>query len=181
MVSDDAFFYLQMILIRLKISWSNLVANPVIKWIVGFIKNNFGVLLFTSAFLAYHLKYRSIYFLDKDNKTLHSLTYLQSVDKKIRSSARWLIQDQCFYDPRMVDFLARLSLRMVLEDDYTKKTTTDIFIEMLKGPMFNAETRKLMEWAVTNWLKSEYGLRQMRLMLTKEIMSDQTYILPNMY
>lgn len=46
--------------------------------------------------------------------------------------------------------------------------------------MFNKETLIVTNWAVKNWLTSDYGLRQSRWIINNEVLRDKTYILPNL-
>ena len=53
--------------------------------------------------------------------------------------------------------LADYLVKLVKTDVYTQDLMTDLFIIMLKQKDVIEETRGITIWALSNWLKSEYG------------------------
>jgi len=110
----------------------------------------FGIL-----FCSYRLYLRDKYFIDRKNKTLHTITLLKKLDKKIKDTAIYMLREHVLKDEATINMTAKHLLKLVNEEQFVTDQITDIMILLLKeGIDFNKETRGLTEWAIINWMKT---------------------------
>ncbi len=70
-------------------------------------------------------------------------------------------------------------LKLVSDDEYTINLMNELFIFLIKGEDFKKDTYEVVRWATCNWLTSEYGVQQFKLLIINEVMKDKEYVLPN--
>ena len=106
-------------------------------------------------YLSYLIYFRTRYFIDRANSTLHLFEYKKQINALIIKKCVDALRDDVLKEQIYVQYTAKALLDLVLHDEFTKKLMTDLFIEMLRGKDFTAETKKLVEWAILNYLKDD--------------------------
>lgn len=113
---------------------------------------NFTLTTSSLLFVSYHAHYRNTWFIDRKNRTLRPVTLQKEMDAWFKNRCIESLRELVLKDQTMIDYTATFLLKLVREDEYTKKLMTDLFIELLHGPEFNKEARVVVHWAVLNWL-----------------------------
>ena len=106
-------------------------------------------------YAAYYGHYRDHYFIDREKQTLHLFHWQRRADELIIQMCVNALRDQVLKEHLYAKYTADALLRLVVDDEFTKKLMTDLFIELLRGKDFTHETKKVVEWAILNYLKDD--------------------------
>lgn len=148
-----------MLRIRAKMAWYKFYLNNpyVTKMLQGFWNNKFLILAIVT-FIEYMRNLRYKYFIDKENRTLYTLTKLRDIDAKIRKATVDFLKNY-FMSEKEQEVLAKYLFRLVTTDKYSQDVITDLFVLMLRGPAFTRDTQNLTEWALGSYLQGDMAVR----------------------
>jgi hypothetical protein len=68
----------------------------------------FGIL-----FCSYRLYLRDKYFIDRKNKTLHTITLMKKLDKKVKDTAIYMLREHVLKDEATINMTAKHLLKLV--------------------------------------------------------------------
>ena len=111
-----------------------------------FLRNVSFVCLLT-AYVSYFGYLRSRYFIDRETGELHSVRFQRKVDAYILETCVYLLREYVLKDQPTIDLTARFLLRMVREDEFTKRLFTRLFIMCIEQKNVIDDTRGLVVWA----------------------------------
>ena len=72
--------------------------SPYFKRMLSFIWRNLFLVFLSSMWVYYFVQFRYDYFIDKQNKTLYTVTHLRKIDRKIRDMAIYGLREHVFKD-----------------------------------------------------------------------------------
>lgn len=89
---------------------------------------NLSFVSFLASYAAYWTYFRNRYFIDREAGELHSVRFQRKMDAYILESCVFALREYVLADQPTVDMTARFLLRMVREDEFTKRLFTRLFI-----------------------------------------------------
>ena len=150
--------------------------NPTLKFTLQFIWTYFLLIILSGLYFVYYLKWRYQYFIDRKNKTLHTL----NLEKQFR---KWLVSyiiQKVLRDQKTVDDVSELLFNLVTKDHDTKEMFARIFCDLLHFKDVINDTRILTKVGIHDYLRSQMCRRQLSEIVVKNVLQDDKEILPTL-